>query len=273
MISFGRLVTVQLGAEGDTGRDLTGLRVRFEVRMNDGSTPNSAKIEVTNPAPDTIALAQQDGAVVRLLVGYSSDGGVARLIFHGEPIPGGIEERREAVDRVLVIEAQDGRTAYTGTYLDVSYSSEQTAAQVFHVVADEIGIPIGRFDLGDDERFPYGRVLSGPARTILDDLCGMVGRQWTIRDGTLQVWETGTTTGEDAILFTPTTGLIGSPTKTDEGVEIKALINPSLRPGRAFRVESALVSGNYRCTECQFRGDSRGSEFYVQASGVALEPA
>jgi hypothetical protein len=246
------------------------MRIKFDVLMNDGSTPNSAKISITNPAPDTISLAQQEGAVVRLLVGYSSGGGVERLIFHGEPIPDGIEERRESTDRVLSVEAQDGRTAYTGTFMDVSYASEQTARQVFQVVADELGLPIGAYDIGDDERFPYGRALSGTARSILDDLCGMVGRQWTIRDGTLQIWETGTTTGEDAILFTPTTGLVGSPTKTDTGVEIKALIDPSMRPGRAFRVESEAISGDYRCTECRFRGDSRGSEFYVEVVGVTL---
>jgi len=269
-MKFGRLVTVQLGTEGDTGRELSALRVRFDVSMNDGSTPNSAKIQITNPAPDTISLAQQDGAVARLLVGYASDGGVARLIFHGEPIPDGVSERREGVDRVLSIEAQDGRSAYTSTWIDTSYSSEQTASQVFQVLADELGLPLGAYDLGDDERFPSGRVLSGPVRTILDDLCGMVGRQWTIRDGTLQVWEAGTTTGEDAILFTPETGLIGSPTKTDTGVEIRALIDPSMRPGRAFRVESEAISGDYRCSECRFRGDSRGSEFYTEAVGITL---
>lgn len=271
MTQFGRIVTVQLGTEGDTGRELsTPMRIRFDVLMNDGSTPNSAKIEITNAAPDTIALAQQEGAVVRLLVGYSSDGGVARLIFHGEPIPDGVSERRQGTDRVLTIEAQDGRTAYTGTFLDVSYSAEQTARQVFQVVADELGLPLGAFDLGDDERFPYGRVLSGPARTILDDLCGMTGRQWTIRDGTLQVWESGSTTGEEAILFSSTTGMIGSPTKTDTGAEVRALIDPSMRPGRAFRVQSETLEGDYRCSECRFRGDSRGSEFYVEATGVAL---
>jgi hypothetical protein len=271
VIQFGRIVTAQLGTEGDTGRSLSSpMRIKFDVLMNDGSTPNSAKISITNPAPDTISLAQQEGAVVRLLVGYSSGGGVERLIFHGEPIPDGIEERRESTDRVLSVEAQDGRTAYTGTFMDVSYASEQTARQVFQVVADELGLPIGAYDIGDDERFPYGRALSGTARSILDDLCGMVGRQWTIRDGTLQIWETGTTTGEDAILFTPTTGLVGSPTKTDTGVEIKALIDPSMRPGRAFRVESEAISGDYRCTECRFRGDSRGSEFYVEVVGVTL---
>jgi hypothetical protein len=266
---FGRLVTVQLGTEGDTGRELSALRVKFDVQMNDGSSPNSAKIEITGAASDTIALMQEDGAVIRLLVGYSSEG-VARLIFHGEPIPDGVSERRESTDRVLVVEAQDGRSAYTGTYLDVGYSAEQTAAQVFQVVADELGLPLGTYDVGEDERFPYGRALSGTARGILDDLCGMTGRQWTIRDGTLQIWASGTTTGEEAILFTPTTGMIGSPTRTDSGVEIRALIDPSMRPGRAFRVTSESVSGDYRCTECRFRGDSRGSEFYVEAVGATL---
>jgi len=64
VIQFGRLVTVQLGTEGSTGRELFGLKVRFDIAMNDGSTPNSGKIQITNPAPDTIALAQQEGAVL-----------------------------------------------------------------------------------------------------------------------------------------------------------------------------------------------------------------
>jgi hypothetical protein len=264
---FGRTVELQLGTEGDSGRAFRGLRCRFDVTMTDTKTPNSAKIELYNAAPETIALAQQTDAVVRLLVGYGAE---PRLIFHGDPIPDGVTVRRERVDRILAIEAQDGRRAYTGTHVDVSFATEQTGRQVFSVVADELGLPLGVTDLGDDVRFPSGLALSGPARDVLERLAAMTGRRWTIRDGTLQVWARGGTTGEEAILFSPRTGLIGSPVRTDKGgVELMALIAPSLRPGRPFRLESELVSGDYVAREVQFKGDNGFErDFYVHVVGV-----
>ena len=83
---FGRSIKVQLGTEGSSGRELTGLRVRVTVERTDTPSPNAGTIEIYNPAPDTVALMQAEDAVIRVLAGYD----IPRLLFHGDPIPDGV---------------------------------------------------------------------------------------------------------------------------------------------------------------------------------------
>ena len=271
---FGRQVAVQLGREGQAGIEHTGLRVTFQVKMTDGSTPNEAKIEIYNLSRGSIDLLQYDDSVIRLLTGYQSSGGVPRLIFEGNPIPQGAKLERRGVDRVLVVEAQDGGKAYRTSHISESVTTPTTAEAVFVLLADAMGTPLGSVDgVVAGYSFPYGVVLNGPVRDELDRIADISGAQWGIRDGAIQVWEKGSTTGEGAIVFSSATGnLIDSPVQKDGSVEVTGLLAPSLRPGKPFRVESEDVTGDYVCTECIAKGDSGWSrEFYTVAVGKPLE--
>lgn len=268
-----RRVLVQLGTANSTGKEYADLRVRFSVTMTDSSDPNTAKIEVYNLAASTVSAMQADDAVVRLLVGYASEGGAPRLIFQGNPIAGGVKLERQGVDGVLTIEAQDGGREYTSSHVAESYSTGTTSAQVFTALAERLGVPLGNVDaVVGDVSFPSGIVLQGRVADQLDRVAAMSGARWQIRDGTLQVWAEGESTGEQAVVFSSTTGnLIGSPTPTDDGVEITGLLAPTLRPGKPFRVESRDITGDYVCTSAEFKGDSGwASDFYVVAKGTPL---
>jgi hypothetical protein len=267
-----RRVLVQLGTAGSTGKEYDGLRVRFAVTMTDSSTPNEAKVEIYNVAASTVSAMQSDDAVIRLLVGYASEG-APRLLFQGNPISNGVQLERKGVDTVLTVEAQDGGREYTSSHLAESYGTGTTSAQVFAALADSLGVPLGNVDavVGTID-FPSGIVLQGRASDQLDRVAAMSGARWQIRDGALQVWSVGGSTGEQAVVFSASTGnLIGSPAVTDDGVEITGLLAPTLRPGKPFRVDSRDVQGDYVCTSCEFKGDSGwGSEFYVVAKGTPL---
>lgn len=270
---FGRLVVVQLGSTGSTGREYTDLRISFAVDMSDSSEPNQARIEIYNANPEAIAAMQTDDAVVRLLVGYESDGGVPRLLFEGNPVKNGVHTRHRDVDRILTIEAQDGGREYTTGHVAVSYSTGTTSGQMFAALAEELGVALGNVDaVVRDVSFPHGLVLVGRAADQLDRVAAMSNARWQIRDGTLQVWEDGSSTGEAAVVFSVAAGnLVGSPTPTDIGVEVTGLLAPTLRPGKPFRVESASVEGDYVATSVRFHGDSGfRNDFYVVAEGTPL---
>lgn len=261
---------VEIGPEGGTGRRIEGLRTSFRISMSDQSTPNEGEITLYNPAPTTAALAQAEDATVRLYVGYESD--VPRLIFAGDPIAYGVTNQRQGVDRILKIQAKDGGRAYATTYLDASWDGEMTASQFFAAAADALGQPLGTVDLGgSDPRLP-SLSMTGPVRQQLDRVAALVGAQWCSRDGAIYVWPRGTTTGEESMLFSSTVGnLIGAPTPRDKGeVEVTALIAPSMRPGRAFRVSSEQVSGDYVAKTVVFHGDTHGQDWYVTVTGAPL---
>ena len=268
MALFGRRVILQIGTEGDEGRSFEDLRIRFHIAMTDSSTPNKGKFEVYNIAPETAALARAEGCVIRLLAGYDPD--VPRLLFHGNPIDGGVTLQRMGPDRLLKLEAQDGGRAWRESALDVTYDAETSAEVIFAAAAEAMGLPLGTVDLGDGGvSLASGVSLSGPARTILDRVAAMTGAQWVIRDGTLVVWQQGSTTGESAVVFSVEAGnLIGAPTVKDGGVEVTGLLAPTMRPGKPFRVVSEYVSGDYTSEDVTFRGDSGfATDFYCVVTG------
>lgn len=268
---FGRRVILQLGTAGGLAREITDLRVGFRVEMTDASTPNRARIELYNAGDWALAAMQGANAVVRLLVGYDSDGGVPRLVFQGDPVKGGVKRRRAGPDVVLSVEAQDGGRVYAARHISESLATATTSAQLFAVLADRLGLPLGYVDgVVGDVSFPHGLTLTGRVADQLDRVAALSGARWGIRDGTVQVWPVGGSTGEAAVVFSAATGnLIGSPVPTDEGVEITGLLAPTLRPGKPFRVVSEQLTGDYVATSVEFKGDAGwGTEFYVVAKGA-----
>lgn len=270
---FGRVVEVQLGTANASGKSFTGLRVGFSVQMTNSSDPNEGRIEVYNVAPQTIATMQADDAIIRLLVGYKSQGGTVRQIFQGSPIKGGVKLERRGVDKVLVVEAQDGGREFTQSHISESFSTATTTAQLFATISRSFGLPLGNISavVGDIE-FPHGLGLTGQAAKMMDRVAELSNARWQIRDGTIQVWARGSSTGESAVVFSAESGnLIGTPTVTDDGVEITGLMAPTLRPGKPFRVVSKDVNGDYVATNVEFRGDSGfATEFYVVAVGTPI---
>ncbi len=268
MALFGRQVVLSIGPDGGVGREFRGFRVRFKVEMNRSSTPNTAVIEAFNLAPASIALAQEPTSVVELRVGYD----VPLLIFRGNPVKDGVRLDRQGTDTVLRIEAQDGGRAYTTSRISVSYSTNTTAQEVFDAVALQMGLPQGTIRVPAAATFPRGITLNGPAREVLDRLSRSLACEWFVRDGVLQFIAAGEDTGESAVVFSASAGnLIGSPTPKDDGkIEVKALLAPSLRPGKVFSVETADYTGLYVADDVSFTGDSGWeTPFYVTATGKA----
>lgn len=269
---FGRIVEVQLGTPNATGKSFTDLRVTFKIKMTDGSEPNEGKIEIYNLAPATVSTMQEDDAVIRLLVGYESLGGTARLLFQGNPITGGVKLERRGVDRVLLVEAQDGGREMSSSHVSTSFAVPTNSQQLFTTLAEETGLPLGNVDaVVGDVSFP-ALSLQGQVKDQLDRVAAMSGARWGVRDGVIQVWEEGSSTGEEAVVFSAATGnLIGSPKITDDGVEIRGLLAPTLRPGKPFRVESEDINGDYVATDVSFSGDGGFStDFYVDAVGTPI---
>lgn len=262
---FMRKVIVQIGEPGDVGKQYRDLRVTFTVTMTDASNPNEAQIEVYGLNEDSLALAQSPTAEVRLLVGYDAP----RLIFVGNPVKNAVDIVRQSADVVLRLRAQDGGRAYGLSRVALSYSQPTRLSEVVSALSKQLGLPNDVVRIDDDYEIPGGLVLNGPARNVLDDLARSRESDWMIRDGSF-VWKPrGVDTGEEAVVFSVRTGnLIGSPVRKDDGIEVRALIEPNLRPGKPFKVESASVNGVFTARAVTFTGDTHGNDFYVTAYGT-----
>jgi len=248
------------------GREFRGLRVHFRVEMAKGALTKAA-IDLYNPAPDSIALAQTKGIAVELLAGYD----VPIRIFVGNPIRDGVKFQVEKPDNILHIEAQDGARAWTTSRVNVAFATQTSLSQALSTVAASMGIVLGMIDVGSASSIflTQGLVLHGQSSDVLDRICQSAGLEWFIRDNALHVIPANGTTGETVPVFSSTAGnLIGSPQQTKDGIEVTALLSPTLRIGKMFQVQSAKVNGMFTCYAALFQGDSGfDRDFYVTARG------
>jgi len=266
---FGRNVEIQFGRPGVVGKSHKDLRISFDVHMTRTAEPNTAAIQVYNLNDQSIAELQQKDVVVRLFAGYD----IPKLVFEGNPIIGGIRPESGAVDRVLTIEAKDGGKAYRSARLEASFATQTSIRQVFNAAATAMGLPVGVVQLPEGIRFPNGLTFSGPAREVLDRVANIADADWFIRDGAIVMLGKDSHTGEFAPVFSAKEkNLIGSPVITDTGVDIVGLLDPSVRPGRKFRVRSRDVNGDFIASDVQFVGDAGwDTPFYVKIKGVPIK--
>lgn len=264
---FQRQVILQLGTEGSEGKSFSDLRIDFRVDHTRTGTPNKGVIMAYNLNEESVALLQQPDAIVRLIAGYD----VPRQIFRGSPVANGVQLEKQGPDRILKIEAEDSGRQLAAARLNVSFDTQVTIREVFDEVAAQLGLPAGTIRLGDESiTYPNGIHLAGPARDILDRLALSTQSDVFTRDGALYAIPTdGGDTGETAVVFSSELGnLIGSPSPKDKGVEVTALLEPSIRPGRPFRLRSRRYNGDYVARDVSFVGSSGwDTAFYVVVTG------
>lgn len=263
-----RIVEVQIGRPGTRGTVLRGLRVSGRIDHTPGSEPSRATLTLYNVTDDTVGLLTREDAVVRVLLGYETTS--VGLVFEGEPVLDSIRHGRSgAGDSMLTVQCLDGGREWRTTRFDESYRTQVRASQIVNDVAAAMGLPIGRLAVAEDLIYPQGIAFHGYASEALDQLTADTKSRWLIRDRTLYVFGVEADTGERAPVFSSTQGnLIGTPAQKDGGLEVTALAEPGLRPGRKFVVDSDRAEGTYRARDVSFQFDSGWDQpFYVIAIG------
>ena len=272
---FGRQVVLQIGVAGTVGKSITGLRMRFKVDYSRTSDPHTATITVYNLSLASYAMLQQRLAIVRVLAGYT----VPLQVFVGNPIKDGLSRERQGPDWVTTIQAQDGGRALGETRVEISFTTSTTMYQVYSVLLAAMGIPQGSVSADvisqlSAVQLTQGFVYSGPAQPLLHRIALSIGADGFVSDGALQIVPRDGALLDPAPIFSTTTrNLIGNPIRRADGkVEITALLDAGMRPGRRFIVQSREINGTFTAEDVTQEGDSGGWEkpFYTHLVGRPL---
>lgn len=266
-------------------RNIEDLRVRFEVTKTVLSFPNLAKIEIYNPNSDTTSLLKEKFTNISLEAGYQ---GNSRLIFKGEVR--NVYQNKIGPDRIVIIYAGDGQRDWENSFFNKTFKENIRIDTVINEILKTfqnttIGVIDGIPKIADKLR---GQTLSGSSKDILDMLSKEYNFDWNIQDGELNiVSKNKLIENDEAILINNLTGMIGSPTVTEIGADVKTLLNPRLIPNRSFKIESAFANialgniyfrdikrtnaeGLYKIQEVVFIGDSRDGEWVSNVKGISL---
>lgn len=243
-------------------------RINFKVEKTaEGRTANKCSVQIYNLAPASKALIEEKAAPMQILAGYEEG---VETIFLGD-IATAITERRGA-DLVTVVEGGDGQNAISDATLQFTFKGEVTVARLIDEVKASLGVVTGSIKGLQAQSFKKGFTWSSKASELLDQLVKGQGLQWSIRDGALQITPEGEDTGEEAVLLSPSTGLIGTPGKTENGFTAKALLNGQIQVGRLVKLESKEITGTgfFKVVKATHEGDTKEGPWFTTMEGTSF---
>jgi hypothetical protein len=303
-VQYGRNLSIKFSTGGGRFLDFKDFRCTFRICRGDHETPNSADIRIYNVSALTAAKIQPEFSTVEIQGGYGdSASGNYGLLFSGTVIQtrnGRIDQRDSYVD----ITAADGDEAYNYSTLAVSLAAGTTPRDTVQTLLQTMakhGITAGYVapSLGEGNHRVRGRVYFGLTRDELRNFCRANNMVWSVQDGKLtMIAGDGYVPGSIPVI-SPSTGLIGVPEQTEAGINVRVLLNPSIKIGQIIKLDSSNVNqlrygldgvnkettihnlytlqkvvnlsrdGHYYVLSINHSGDTRGNEWYSDLTCLA----
>ena len=325
-VQYLRQLSLVVASASGQGLELGSLRVVFEVRRGDTQTPNTADIKVYNTKQATSNALRYRGASeftqLMLKVGYQGSSGPTTAnptagqqplgqIFYGQ-IKQVRQGREDQKNSYIAITAADGDEAYNFAPLALTLAAGNTPQNAVQsmlgvMASATLGSPTGGSG-GQPITQGYtpklnpngsirGRVYYGTCKDELRDLAGTQDCIWSIQDGKLVFIPKTGYIPAPAVLVTPSTGLIGVPEQTQNGLMVRVLLNPSIKIGQTIKLQSTDINqlrygldtqsvannltlqqgatatsadGLYYVMRAEHFGDTRGTQWYSDLTCLAV---
>lgn len=237
---YGRVCQLVVSNKTLNGLDLSQFRIKFQVKTSDTATPNTADIRVYNLEEQTAVKIRKEFTKVVLQAGYEGNYGV---IFQGN-IKQVIIGRESATDTFIDIVAGDGDRAYNFAIVATSLAkgstqNDQVKAAITPMVAK--GVTAGAMSDTGTNQLPRGKVMYGNSRNYLRDVAQTTGSSWSIQNEKVTFVSKSAYLPGTAVLINSDTGMIGTPQQTNEGVNVKCLLNPNLKISGRIKLDNRSV--------------------------------
>lgn len=256
------------------------MKISFNVTKGISSSANTADIDIYNLTESHRNAIGKELDEVTLEAGYAppTGGSNVGIIFKGNIRD--VSHKRSGEDIITSISCGDGDKALRKGVINKSYPKNTPVKTVVEDIYKELekeGVKRGEWKFPDDMEPNFKRPYAA---------CGSCARElntigrgkkfyWNIQNGTMEIIPGDGFIGQVAVI-SPETGMIDTPTITDNGVRVSTLLNPEIRPNHRVKVESSVIemnaaNGIYRVTECTFSGDNRDGDFRVDVTGEAVQ--
>jgi len=252
--------------------DVTALDLTFDIVKTSGREPNTAEVRIVNAGRDSRSrIEAEDDQRLEVRAGYDED---PPLLFLGNARR--VYTERRGTELVTTVQASDSGRELLVSRMCTAYAEGTPAVVVVRDAINALGIGEGNISDFEDaytarngtNNFPDGFVASGQARRVLNGLVRAAGLRWSVQDGVLQLQRPGQPLQTQAVLLSPSTGLVGSPTRgaperrQRPKVSAQALIQPEFYPGRRVVLQSS-IEGTYEISKIKYTGDTRGQDWYA----------
>lgn len=297
---YKRHVQVILGRAG-SGLMIENLRVQFEVVKDHQSSPNSANIKIFNLNDQHQAQIRAEFTDVTLNAGYE---GAEAVLFRGNIRH--VYRYRENNDWIVELDCGDGDRDFRGAVVNETLAAGVSDTQLVERVCGSFsstkkGAVKG---VGATKRL-RGKVISGNARDVLNDVARQHNCSWSIQNGQLQIVEVNGVLDNEAILVNADTGMLGAPEQDDKGIKVKTLLNPLYQINGRIKLDNNNIKrkkqkigetaktgetvnkspdqakeparldpdGFYKIYKLTHKGDNRGQDWTTMVETVSMDSA
>lgn len=284
-LQFGRACTLLVSQGSGNSIDLSQFRIKFNVKRSDTMTPNVADIRVYNLSTETATLIKKEFTQVILQAGYNSNSGV---IFKGN-IKQVILGRENATDTFVDILGGDGDQAYNFAIVNTTLKAGSKPSDQLNAATTAMGtqgVTTGQ-TVGTlpTTQLPRGKVMYGPAKDHIRSLADSNGFGWSIQNEQINFIKSTTYLPGTVTVITSKTGMVGTPEQTNQGVNVKTLLNPNIKIAGRIQIDNASVQltkinfsvpgsadnnpapltadGTYYVLVVEHEGDNRGLPWYT----------
>lgn len=260
------------------GANLHEMKIEFDITKGIESSQNTAQITIWNLTEAHRNAVGRELDDVVLEAGYMPPGGGSNvgIIFAGQMRD--VEHKREGPDIKTTISCGDGDRAFRRATISKTFPAGTPVQDVVEEIYKQLeaeGLKRGEWKFPEDMP-PFKRPYSmcGSCVREMDRLGRSRGFYWSSQNGVMEIVPGDGTIG-GVVLISPETGMVDTPTITDNGVKVSTLLNPEIRPGRRVRIESKTMSMNaegglYRVSQVRFHGSNRDGDFLVDVHGEAV---
>lgn len=269
--------------------DPEALRITFDVDLPAFKSLWFARISIYNLNAPTAQKILSQGMAVTLKAGYQLPG--ADIIFKGQ-IYQPLWERENVTDLKLTLMCYTGLKETIGNFASfrgTAFSTQNALVQKM-VAGAFTPIPVGTVDTTalTGTTLPRARAFFGDPMKFFDRVARANNLQsWVGFDGLYITNVEAESALVNTITYTPTTGIVGTPQQTEDGVAMRVLLDPRLQilaTPIQVKIDNAVIrqlprypgsipsrldmDGTYLVMGLNFTGDSRGNDWYTDIVGA-----
>ncbi len=264
------------------------LRCTFVIDRPAFQIPAYSDICIYNITDELQNLIVEKGSRVYIQAGYKN--GLFGSIYSGKILQT-ILERSNVTDYTFTMHCVDGFDILFKNQIKKNLGKGMTQEEIVRSIAaySEVRMPV-QYITSDLKvtRLPRNKMLWGDPTDLLRDVAIENDCHWYVSEnsltfGFLQELQDRV----NAIVYSPETGLIGTPQQTQEGVDFRILLDPRIhikKPGMQIKLDNSQIrlqkryinqivlplDQDFYCMVGAFRhvGDTRGNDWYTDIMGL-----
>lgn len=264
------------------GEDGRMLALDLETKSTRSKEPNQGVFNYYNLSASTRQEIETDAKSVRCYAGYDGD---AKLIYQGDIVFA--NSLKSGPDWVTTIHCGDGFASFTQSVTSKTYASGIEKQVILDQIASDMGLVVKATQDAISGVLGGSLTIDGKSKDQLDVLMKDSGAEWSIQDNELNITQLGKPIDDIAVVLRADSGLLEHPTITDKGVNIKAQLNPDIRPGKLIKLEPLAVqvepgaqfapgrgrdyTGVYLCQAVGFIANNYGGPFDVIIEAIRYD--